>query len=83
MISNMIPKRNTSFLMLRTASLATGWEHNIRNAASLGFGHQRLMGLGVCGLIGLCSDAIPQIYIIIEVGNPTGAGISLQDFHCR
>lgn len=32
-----------------------------QNAASLGFGHQRLMGLRVCGPIGLCSDAIPQI----------------------
>lgn len=76
MISNMIPKHNTSFLMLCTASLATGWEHNIRNAASLGFGHQRLMGLRVSGLIGLCSDAIPQIYIIIEGGIPQALGLA-------
>lgn len=76
MISNMIPKRHVSFLMFCTASLAAAREHNIQNAASLGFGHQRLMGLRVCGLIGLCSDAIPQIYIIIEGGIPQALGLA-------
>lgn len=76
MISNMIPKRHVSFLMFCTASLAPAREHNIQNAASLGFGHQRLMGLRVCGLIGLCSDAIPQIYIIIEGGIPQAWGLA-------
>lgn len=76
MISNLIPKHHISFLVLCTASLAAAWEHNIQNAASLGFGHQRLMGLRVCGLIGLCSDAIPQIYIIIEGGIPQALGLA-------
>lgn len=77
MISNMIPKRLESFLMFCAASLASALEHNIQNTASPGFGHQRLMGLGVCGLIGLCSDAIPSdIHHYREGGNPTGAGIS-------
>lgn len=70
MISDMIPKRHVSLLVFCTAILAAAREHSIQNAASLGFGHQRLMGLGVCGLIGHCSDAIPQIYIIIEGGIP-------------
>ena len=64
----MIPKCHASFLMFCPASLATAWKHNIRNAAALRFGHQRLMGLRMCGLIGLCSDSITQIYIIIEGG---------------
>lgn len=76
MISNLIPKHHISFLVFCTASLATAREHNIQNAASLGFGHQRLMGLRVCGLIGLCSDAIPQIYIIIEGGIPQALGLA-------
>lgn len=75
-ISNMIPKHHVSFLMFCTASLAAAWEHNIHNAASLGFGHQRLMGLRVCGLIGLCSDAIAQIYIIIDGGIPQALGLA-------
>lgn len=40
------------------------------------FGHQRLMGLGVCGPIGLCSDAIAQIYIIMDGGIPRAAGLA-------
>lgn len=76
MISSMIPEHNISFLMFCTASLARGREHNIQNAPSPGFGHQRLMGLRVCGLIGLCSDAIPQIYIIIERGIPQALGLA-------
>lgn len=39
-------------------------------------GHQRLMGLGVCGPIGLCSDAIAQIYIIMDGGIPGAAGLA-------
>ncbi len=76
MISNMIPKHHISFLMFYTASLAIAQDHNIQNTASLGFGHQRLMGLRVCGLIGLCSDAIPQIYIIIDRGIPQALGLA-------
>lgn len=76
MISNMIPKHHVSFLMFCTASLARAREHNIQKAASLGFGHQRLMGLRMCGLIGFCYDAIPQIYIIIERGIPQALGLA-------
>lgn len=75
MIPNMIPKHHASFLMFSAASVATAWEHNIQNDASPGFGHQRLMGLRVCELIGLCSDAIPQIYIIMEGGIPQALGL--------
>lgn len=76
MISNMIPKHHISFLVFCTASPTIAREHNIQNAASPGFGHQRLMGLRVCGLIGLCSDTIPQIYIIIEGGIPQALGLA-------
>lgn len=72
----MIPKRHVSRLMFCTASRATAWERNIHTTASLAFGHQRLMGLRVCGPIGLCSDAIAQIYIIIDGGIPQALGLA-------
>lgn len=72
----MIPEHHVSLLMFCAASVATAWKHNILNVASLGFGHQRLMGLRVCELIGLCSDAISEIYIIIDGGIPQALGLA-------
>lgn len=76
MISSIILKHQVSFRMFSTAPLAAAREPDIQNAASLGFGHQRLMGLRVRGPIGLCSDAIPQIDIVIKEGIPQALGLA-------
>lgn len=83
-ISNMIPKHLVSFLMFCATSLASAREHNIRKRCLSWVRTPKTDGIkSVWADRRLCSDAIPQIYIIIEGRNPTGAGISPLDFHCR